>query len=27
LRHRFVRNYKAEAEGIKEEDIVNELLK
>jgi MoxR-like ATPase len=27
LRHRIVRNYKAEAEGIKEEDIVNELLK
>lgn len=27
LRHRFVRNYKAEAEGIREEDIVNELLK
>jgi len=27
LRHRIVRNYKAEAEGIKAEDIVNELLK
>ncbi len=27
LRHRIVRNYKAEAEGIKEEDIVNEFLK
>lgn len=27
LRHRIVRNYKAEAEGIKEEDIINELLK
>ncbi|MEI6060148.1 MAG: AAA family ATPase [Bacteroidota bacterium] len=27
LRHRIVRNYKAEAEGIKEDDIVNELLK
>ncbi len=27
LRHRIVRNYKAEAEGIKEQDIVNELLK
>jgi MoxR-like ATPase len=27
LRHRIVRNYKAEAEGIKEDDIVRELLK
>ncbi len=27
LRHRIVRNYKAEAEGITAEDIVNELLK
>jgi MoxR-like ATPase len=27
LRHRIVRNYKSEAEGIKEEDIVKELLK
>ena len=27
LRHRIVRNYKAEAEGISAEDIVNELLK
>jgi MoxR-like ATPase len=27
LRHRIVRNYKAEAEGIKEDHIVNELLK
>lgn len=26
LRHRIVRNYKAEAEGFKVEDIVNELL-
>jgi len=26
LRHRIVRNYKAEAEGIKEEDIVSQLL-
>ena len=26
LRHRIVRNYKAEAEGIKTEDIVSELL-
>ena len=27
LRHRIVRNYKAEAEGIKEENIVSELMK
>jgi MoxR-like ATPase len=27
LRHRIVRNYKAEAEGIKEDHIVKELLK
>ncbi len=27
LRHRIVRNYKAEAEGIKEKDIIAELLK
>jgi MoxR-like ATPase len=27
LRHRIVRNYKAEAEGIKEENIVAELMK
>jgi len=27
LRHRFVRNYHSEAEGIMAEDIVNELLK
>jgi MoxR-like ATPase len=27
LRHRIVRNYKAEAENIKEEDIINEFLK
>lgn len=27
LRHRIVRNYKAEAEGIKESDIVKEMLK
>lgn len=27
LRHRIVRNYKAEAEGIKEIDIINELMK
>jgi len=27
LRHRIVRNYKSEAEGIKEENIVRELLK
>lgn len=27
LRHRIVKNYKAEAEGITSEDIVNELLK
>jgi len=27
LRHRIVRNYKAEAEGIKEDDIINEFLK
>lgn len=27
LRHRIVRNYKAEAEGIKEEHIVSELMK
>jgi len=27
LRHRIVRNYKAEAEGIKEDDIINELMK
>ena len=27
LRHRIVRNYKAEAEGVKEEHIINELLK
>ena len=26
LRHRIVRNYKAEAEGIKEEDIITQLL-
>ncbi len=26
LRHRIVRNYKAEAEGIHEEDIINQLL-
>ncbi len=26
LRHRIVRNYKAEAEGITEEDIINKLL-
>lgn len=26
LRHRIVRNYKAEAEGIKEEDIIRELF-
>lgn len=26
LRHRIVRNYKAEAEGIKEEDIISQLL-
>ena len=26
LRHRIVRNYKAEAEGIKEEDIIIQLL-
>jgi len=27
LRHRIVRNYKAEAEGIKEDDIISELMK
>lgn len=27
LRHRIVKNYKAEAEGLSSEDIVNELLK
>lgn len=27
LRHRIVRNYKAEAEGIKEDHLINELLK
>jgi len=27
LRHRFVRNYKAEAENISAEDIINELMK
>jgi len=27
LRHRIVRNYKAEAEGIKEENIITELMK
>jgi len=27
LRHRIVRNYKAEAESIKEDDIINEFLK
>jgi MoxR-like ATPase len=27
LRHRFVRNYRSEAEGVMAEDIVNELLK
>jgi MoxR-like ATPase len=27
LRHRIVRNYKAEAESIKEEDIINEFMK
>jgi MoxR-like ATPase len=26
LRHRIVRNYKAEAEGISEEDIINKLI-
>ncbi len=26
LRHRIVRNYKAEAEGISEEDIIQKLL-
>jgi MoxR-like ATPase len=26
LRHRIVRNYKAEAEGIKIEDIINQIL-
>ena len=26
LRHRIVRNYKAEAEGIKEENIIDQLL-
>ena len=26
LRHRMVRNYKAEAEGLKIEDIINQLL-
>jgi MoxR-like ATPase len=26
LRHRIIKNYKAEAEGISEEDIVNKLL-
>ena len=27
LRHRIVRNYKAEAEGFSNEDIINEFLK
>ncbi|MCF8343692.1 MAG: AAA family ATPase, partial [Bacteroidales bacterium] len=27
LRHRIVRNYKAEAEGISVEDIINAFLK
>jgi MoxR-like ATPase len=27
LRHRIVRNYKAEAEGISVEDIINHFLK
>ncbi len=26
LRHRIIKNYKAEAEGITEEDIINHLL-
>ena len=26
LRHRIVRNYKAEAEGVSEEDIIKNLL-
>jgi MoxR-like ATPase len=26
LRHRIIKNYKAEAEGISEEDIINKLL-
>ena len=26
LRHRILKNYKAEAEGISEEDIISELL-
>jgi len=26
LRHRVVRNYKAEAEGITEEDLIGQLL-
>ena len=26
LRHRIIKNYKAEAEGISEEDIINQLL-
>ncbi len=26
LRHRIIKNYKAEAEGISEEDIINHLL-
>ena len=27
LRHRIVRNYKAEAEGVSTEHIINELMK
>ncbi|MDP4281422.1 MAG: MoxR family ATPase [Bacteroidota bacterium] len=27
LRHRIVRNYKAEADGVREDEIINELLK
>ena len=27
LRHRIVRNFKAEAEGIRVEDIINHLVK
>jgi MoxR-like ATPase len=26
LRHRIIRNYKAEAEGIKVEDIIHQLI-
>ncbi|MEP2059476.1 MAG: AAA family ATPase, partial [Maribacter litoralis] len=26
LRHRIIKNYKAEAEGISEEDIIDKLL-